>query len=657
MQKARTRFTGNLRYIILLSVIFFGLVAVFGSGGGGGDGSDDDDGTNQDDDSTVQSENIFYSNPTDERVLKIVDEEDGSNLTYYGDIDANGELLKLTSVVVDDPEIDGNLVYILDDDGNPTTIYTPEYTFEIEQASESEVRLTAIPGTGEFQVTIPVEVSSAVEASSIEISGQDHAPKAIMDTEQISDSEVRLTAVSDTGEPQDNLSLKLSAENKGIAAGFSAVNYSPMAVDGELVAVGEDNVFVILTQCGKPVENAYVKAIISPKVFDNDPIGTYIGNGTYAFNIPRTVAIDESLLKKCDKISEKIKNACSSWWSIFYDQINTCDKLASAVSAKFPESGEAILKNCTPALINNLPKIKKWLCEGEGANQIELACEWEVTFAEPEETYTISFEIKTQWYEESLTTEEDSFSPNRAKVWDIELPNVISLEKFSINPPNPKNNEYYTACASFVCPDPENGTTVSLSVTGSGGLVLSPVEEVIYENKTICIEVPAGPDPEEEYTETITVSGDGKESTFIVHRNAGESTVAAKRYYVFKRSGTGYRKMYSGWVEKRTGYDYFYHLLWPSQVTQQLEDEKNYLKTLTTNSCNAINAICPCTTYPDIWENGGNVELVGSFDTDDEMDQYRCDTYQWDPYNVICTKWEYESSQTEFWDAVNSICP
>jgi hypothetical protein len=159
---------------------------------------------------------------------------------------------------------------------------------------------------------------------------------------------------------------------------------------------------------------------------------------------------------------------------------------------------------------------------------------------------------------------------------------------------------------------------------------------------------------------TVTDADNNEAKAFLqVNVNAP----LTRQYYVVKRSGTGYRKMWGGFAEKRTGYDYHYWYIYPQEFNQYLADA-NKFDVFTENACWYVdsggekkptsNAICPCTTYPDIWKEG-KVEFVGMFDKWEDMDQYRCDTYQFDPSNIICTQWEVESD-SKYWDNINSIC-
>jgi hypothetical protein len=601
------------KLIASLSLMFLIGYGCGGGGGGGGDGG----GNDGNDEPPVQSDNKFYSNPTDERVLTIADKASGATYTYNGTIKSDGQLSKLTSVVVKDPEIEGDLVYILDDNGNPKTIYTPESTFALEPISDTEVRLTAISDNGELQLSIPLEAAA--------------------------DSSASLDDVSTKGDSLKTRQSTTLADNR--------------------------NMQLTLTKCGKAVEDALVTVSISPQIGTSNPIGTHIGNGRYAFNIPKTVDPKLDLLKKCDRVAEEIKEYCGYASFIDFERIQTCEELA-AIAGAVPFIGddlkEKVTDYCIPALIKHLPKIKAQICIGTAAEEIEKLCRWEVILAEPEKTHTFAFSI-TRPSGESFTTEPVAFSPNEPSEWTLEAPTEISLEKkMYFEPANPENTEWYTAYASMVCPDPENGTRVTLSVQGSDGYQAA-TEDVIKVNSTLSLDIPPAKNPEEEVTDTFTVTAEGKTWgigisaaeqkiwTMVVHRNADEDYVETQKFYLFKRSGTGYRKMWGGYAEKRTGYDYFYLNIRPSEVSQALSDAKDKLDEDTENACASTSpATCPCPTYPDIWETG-DVELVDSFDTAAEMDTHRCDTYQFDPSNIICTKWDVDTDP-KYWDNINAIC-
>lgn len=127
----------------------------------------------------------------------------------------------------------------------------------------------------------------------------------------------------------------------------------------------------------------------------------------------------------------------------------------------------------------------------------------------------------------------------------------------------------------------------------------------------------------------------------------------SEKYYVFKRSGTGYRKMWGGWATKMTGHDYNYRYIYPSDVTGWKDYLGNFDQ-FTTWGCDGGSALCPCAPWPDIWVSG-SLEVVAVVDTYEEMEQYRCDTPHYGGDYVLCNDWESESSQ-DFWETINGIC-
>jgi hypothetical protein len=127
-----------------------------------------------------------------------------------------------------------------------------------------------------------------------------------------------------------------------------------------------------------------------------------------------------------------------------------------------------------------------------------------------------------------------------------------------------------------------------------------------------------------------------------------------KRYYLFRRSGTGYRKKWGGYAEKRTGYDFFYLYVLPSEVDDAVSNYAKFDEATATACAGTSPPLCPCPTYPDIWASG-SIEKVDDFETFEEMADYSCDTYQFDPTNIICTQWEVDTDP-KYWNNINTIC-
>lgn len=154
---------------------------------------------------------------------------------------------------------------------------------------------------------------------------------------------------------------------------------------------------------------------------------------------------------------------------------------------------------------------------------------------------------------------------------------------------------------------------------------------------------------------TIYPGADEVENDGIDQDCDGQDAVPEyQRYYVYRRSGIGYRKKWGGYAEKRTGYDFFYLHVLPSELSDAVAAYTDF-NAKTASACASTSPpLCPCTTYPDIWASG-SIELVEAFDTYEEMNPYRCDTYQFDPGNIICTQWEVDTDP-KYWDNINGIC-
>ncbi len=126
-------------------------------------------------------------------------------------------------------------------------------------------------------------------------------------------------------------------------------------------------------------------------------------------------------------------------------------------------------------------------------------------------------------------------------------------------------------------------------------------------------------------------------------------------YYLFKRSGSGYRKYWAGWSSQFTGYDYFYQYILPSEA-ETVKENWSKFDEATANACAGGPALCPCTPYPDIWTSG-SIEFVGVFNTPEELEPYQCDNPHYGPYYLICNMWSEDSQPYPgYWPAITGIC-
>lgn len=128
-----------------------------------------------------------------------------------------------------------------------------------------------------------------------------------------------------------------------------------------------------------------------------------------------------------------------------------------------------------------------------------------------------------------------------------------------------------------------------------------------------------------------------------------------KKYYLFKRSGSGYRGMWGGWSDRLTGYDYFYQYILPSEAETVKENFSKFSESRD-GACQNTPSVCPCPPYPAIWASG-KIEIVGIFDTLEELDPYRCNNHHRGPSYLICNMWNEESApHPGFWPAIQDLC-
>jgi len=183
--------------------------------------------------------------------------------------------------------------------------------------------------------------------------------------------------------------------------------------------------------------------------------------------------------------------------------------------------------------------------------------------------------------------------------------------------------------------------------TGTGGATSSPDLDLYTD---LC--TPFGVTCSNDIVTNLKQAVDGQNDSSVCSITEIQPS---KKYYVFKRSGIGYRKMWSGWATKMTGHDFNYRYIYPSEV----EGWKDYLGSFdqaTASACDGGPALCPCGPWPDIWVSG-SLEVVAVFDTYEEMKPYECDTPHYGGSYLICNNWVHQSEQGDtFWDPINGLC-
>ncbi len=673
-----------LRYLLLVSIIVFGLMITIGSGGGGSDGDEGNNGPQ-----AAEDKIEIHTNPADGIFLKVT-EPDNTIITYHGSRDNEGYPSSLNAISVNDPEIEGDFIISLDNESKPEFIYTPGgTTFKLDYASGAIVRLTAVSNSGTINVSIPVDLENVSTANNTVMEGTD-GPS--LKSKPVSEETGKVLQKYKQGTRVIKAASSTSSEHQ-----------------------------IQLTKCGKSVGNASITISINPAIGQNNKyIATNLGDGFYTFSVPKNETKPPKYEKQCDEVAKKIDEVCG-YWSLIPEFLlhlpGKCEHLEKLVNNLDWAKGvdkETITKYCDPAL-KLLAKVCKW----NESNDFDYICELAVySNLKPDRQTEYKFTMEITISGASFSTEPVVFDPNAPALWVLEAPTEIALGKpIWTEPENPSTHEWYTAKASMVCPDPDEGTDVTMEVRGDDKPIpyIGSTMMTMTVDSTIEHDVPGVTLTEETVVDTITVTAEGKswhnsmdrilqaepetkkwqmivvrenldndgdgysgtrgggddcnDNDSAIHPGAmeilndgidqdcdGEDLVEeVRKYYLFKRSGTGYRKMWGGAAYKMTGHDYFYHYIFPSEVQGVLNFNFNEA---TANACEGGPALCPCAPYPDIWVNG-SIEVVGSFDTVEEVEAYRCDTPNYMPYNFLCNMWDLESD-SQFWEKnwenINGIC-
>ena len=475
-------------YIVIGITLVLTVAAVIGCGGGGGGGSA----------ATETSAYTVYTNPTD-GLLFSETTSGGTSVTYHGTKDAEGNPLSLTSIAVQDPTVDGEFVYTFNEENKLGRIDAPEgVVFEFEQDTETSAVVKIYGESGELQFSFPIPFA---------YSGSAGLPQA--------DSTEKPLSVRDT-----------------------------------------ESIFnLYVTKCDKPVKDANIRMTITPAIGTSQPVGENRGEGWYVFNVPKSSENQpsEAYLKKCEKIATKVDGACKYWPSLkaVLKSENPCNDLDAAFElakqgiefnytvlkpnpeklekrlAKAMETFEAVKTYCQPALIALLPKI----CESDNKalafSQICKEKHFKFLEPQPQVTYTYAFSISTPG-SASMTTAPNEFDPDSAYTMEMEIPREITCEKIYTVPENPKVTDIYMAKASMLCPNPLDGTDVTLSVSGSDGHTDS-VTENIKADTEIELDVPAVAEEniEKDITDVIIVEAEGKKWSEPVTSSPGLHNAAA----------------------------------------------------------------------------------------------------------------------------------
>jgi len=668
----------DYRKLCIFMIIFFFITTHFlascGGGGGGDNGSSPEGET---------GEYIVYTNPTDGRFSSKI-ESDGTVVTYYGTKDVNGSPLSLNLITVKDPSIDGEFIYEINDNDTLGRIYTPDgVVFEIEQISDTSLRLKTISKSGDIQL------------SNLIFQESNNSSKMMYN------------------QPKATTTNNIAASQATESFTFN------------------------LTRCGQPVEDAVIQMEINPPLGDYLLYAEKIGGGKFLITTPAFVDMQsvEEGIKTCEEVGKKIDKFMDGFeWKVgikpILSTIKTCEQLNKTLNrfkSTIPsEYRSAISDICNPALIKNIKLISS--VPKYGATFTDICTEGiimhnlEALTKDYEYTYNLIIQLagKAPYYSESA-----DFDPNSPpRDLTVLMPPEISCEKIYTVPASPKATEGYQAKASCVCPDPDYGTEVAISwenpTSGDNGETKT---ETIYKDQEVIIPVPpvSAADSTQGVTDIITVEAEGESWTYpesqnfkylsaateqtkkwvyIVQRESEEDlptsdytdydgdgyysigsggddcddddasinpgateipndgidqdcdgqdeTAEISQLYVLKLSGVGYHKTY-GQAAKVTGYEYQALWLLPSELAEILGTDFD-----NTTACERGPWAGPVLA-PAIWESRSMVKVAGPLDSYDDLEAYRCPVPNWVYSNPICNQWAFEYDYA-FYDDIDGLC-
>lgn len=413
----------------------------------------------------------IFTNPTD-GTLFVVTMEDGREIVYYGDKDANGMPTALTTASVSYPDIPGEFLINLNDSAQPTRILAPNGTvFEFEWLSETTMRLIAISPTGEVQVSMPVDFNDLGGGKSI------------------------ADLPANPPNIRDGMETVFTVKDKDQ---FQATSLKS----------GNGNLSFNIIQCGEPVNNAYVIVTTDPPIGQLPP-ANFDGDGNYSSNIPQSGADPADHEEECNKIGDIVDKVCDKFTYIemFGLQNNSsqiCFLLSGWIQDAFPNAGDAqsITNMCSNAF-DAIPAI----CEFHNKTNIGDLCNLaHLLYEEPEQTnYTFSLSVTIPG-QGTFETEDAAFDPTQPSSWNIDLGGEFAVQNLHTVPSDPGPTQGYVAYADVICPS-SDGTMVTISVVGTDGYTDSKTYD-LTANAEISLSVPGAA---EGVMDVITVEAKGQQ--------------------------------------------------------------------------------------------------------------------------------------------------
>ena len=396
----------------------------------------------------------LYTNPTDPLLLK-AEYQDGVTVCYYGEKDREtGEALSIDAYsVLATGETEPTIV-IVDEEGKTKQIFaTNGVVFNIEWLSESEIRVEAISPEGDVQLSIPIDLTESLKENDIV-------------------SENNFTNIRKDKKSQFSVTPVYNEEiyNKDLKETKGVVTFE-------------------LKLCDYLVLDANIKIKFDPNTVLHSDYGIMenLGNGQYKLNTPLQDVVPPVNLKPlCDKFLYLLEVACQGQEMLTWaNKVGICATITVEISKVFPNvvTAATIATACAGAFAASefycnfihTTNVDKWVLE-----KITAIC------IQPPEQYKMRGYIKVPGIKGQTTNWIDY--PHGSNSWTITLNPKLIIANFKTVPKDPSPGQGYVASALILCPSAE-GTEVKISVVGSDGYMNS-YTTTITENSDISLYVP-----------------------------------------------------------------------------------------------------------------------------------------------------------------------
>lgn len=407
-----------------------------------------------------------FVNPTDP-VLCRVTNEDGSVVTYTGTRDATGMPKKVDNVVVNFADADGDYIINLDSNSVPSRQLTPNGTVFEYHWSDSTLRITAISPSGQVQVNVPFSLHKTI-----------------------------ISLPSGEGNPA-NIRKDMSAH----------VNFRPFPMSGPekpSKPAGDNAMIFHVTKCGTDVTNAIVTLNVSPALGVKTFPCANIGNGFYSTNIPHSGEPPANYEQECDKAGTVVSNVCLSYNMaslVSTDLSSLCPLISDEIAKAFGTSpeGDKIKAMCGHG-ISALSAICKFAEKNDIAELCKLA---RLLNSTPSGGYSFFVTVTVPGVA-AYTSGSQGFDPDNPQTYMVDMGGSFDISNLRTDPLDPGPGQAYVASADIICTDAA-GTSVTISVQGSDGYSNSSTQSYTA-NGTITLSVPGGA---QSVRDVVTLSGKG----------------------------------------------------------------------------------------------------------------------------------------------------